>query len=138
MTALTKGIAREGKNSKMPHYGVDADAIIFRGALTMINAAGFLVPCSDIAGAVFAGIARTEVDATGLFAGECGADVESVDAYEVAIVGAVAADMGKKVYALDDNTVGLVQAGNEVDAGRIIEVISATKVMVKPNSHVTK
>ena len=138
MTALTKGIAREGKNSKLPAYGVDANAIVFRGAMTMINPAGFLVRCSQIAGSVFAGIARTEVDATGLVAGECKAEVESMDAFYVSIAAAVQGNVGAKVWALDDNTVELAQTANSVEVGRIIEVVSATKVLVKPNSLLTK
>ena len=138
MANLSKSINREGKDSKLPAYGVGANAIIFRGAMTMINAAGFLVRCSALAGSVFAGISRSDIDATGEANGDSKAIVESEDAFYVTIVGAAAADMGKKVYATDDNLVAVVQVANTVLVGRIIEVVSATKVLVKPNSHNVK
>ena len=138
MTALTENYARNLKSHKMPNYGVKAEAVIFRGALTMVDAAGYLVPCTQLAGAVFAGVSKDVADATGMADGEVRCDVEAVDAFEVDIAAAVQADIGKKVYALDDNTVELTQTTNSVEVGRIVEVISSTKVMVLPNQYLTK
>ena len=138
MTALSANYARNGKDHKMPNYPVAADKVIYQGALVMINAGGFLQPCIDEAGGVFAGISRSSVDSTGESNGDSRCDVEARDAFEVACTGMAAGDVGKVVYALDDNTVGLTQAGNEVAVGKIIEVISATKVLVLPNVHQTK
>lgn len=138
MTALTKGVAREGKNIKLPAYGAETNVVIFRGAMVMVNANGFLAPCTQEAGAVFAGISRTEIDMNGEPAGSIKAQVEAVDAFYVDIAAAAQVDIGKKVYALDDNTVELVQTANSVEVGRIMEVVSATKVLVKPNEDLTK
>lgn len=138
MTALSANYARNGKDHKMPNYPVKADAVIYQGALVMIDSTGFLKPCAVEAGAVFAGISRSSVDATGESNGDSRCDVEARDAFEVSCAGMTDADLGKKVYASDDNTVTLTQATDEPEVGRIIEVISATKVMVLPNVHLTK
>ncbi len=138
MTALTTGVAREAKDSKLVPYGVLADEIIFRGALVMIDAAGFLQPCSQIAGSVFAGVAREGVDATGLSSGECSGLVETRDAFYVNIAAAAVLNIGDDVFALDDNTVELTQTANSVPVGKILEIVSATKVLVLPDPNQVK
>lgn len=138
MTALTQNVARDGKNTKMPAYPVLADAVIYRGALLKIDAAGFLAPCASEAGCVFAGVAREGVDATGASSGDYKCLVETKDSFYVAAAGIVAADLGKKVYAADDNTVQLAAGTNLQEVGKIIEVVSATLVLVQPNSEITK
>lgn len=138
MTALTAAAARDGKDSKLVPYGVLTNVIIFRGALTMIDAAGFLQPCSQIAGSVFAGIARGGVDMTGETSGDFDALVETRDAFYVNIAAATVANIGDDVFALDDNTVELTQTANSVPVGKIIEVESATKVLVLPDPNQVK
>lgn len=138
MTALTKSVAREEKESKLVAFPVAANAIIFRGAMVRINAAGYLQPCATEAGAVFAGTAREEVDATGLANGDCFLQIEIRNSFYVAAAGIVAGDMGKSVFAADDNTVALVDSGNLQEVGKIIEIVSATKVLVMPNPNSTK
>ena len=138
MTALTQSVAREEKESKLVAFPVAADAVIFRGSFLKINAAGFVEPCAAEAGAVFAGVAREGVDATGLSNGDCKVQVEIRNSQYVAASGIVDADMGKKVYALDDNTVQLAAGTNLQEVGKIIEIVSATKVLVMPNPSLTK
>jgi len=138
MTALTKSVARDGENYKLPNYKIAADVKIYRGAMVMTNADGLLVPCGVLAGSVFAGVSRTENDMTGEVAGSAEAQVEAIDAFEVDIAAAVQADIGKKVYALDDNSVGLTLVPDTVVAGKIVEIISATKVLVKPDADQAK
>ena len=138
MTALTKDVARDAKDSKLVSLPIAANAIIFRGALVKINAAGYVEPCSSEAGAVFAGVSRESMDNTGGSNGEQLMQIESRDAFYVAAVGMGADDLGKKVYALDDNTAQLAAGTNLQEAGKIIEVVSATKVLVLPNANLTK
>lgn len=138
MTALTKSVAREQKSSKLVALPVAADAVIYRGALVKINAAGYVEPCAAEAGAVFAGTSREEVDATGLANGDCFIQIEIRDSFYVEAAGIVAADLGKKVYALDDNFVQLAAGVNLQEVGKIIEIVSATKVLVQPNADLTK
>lgn len=138
MTALTAPVAREEKESKLIAFPVAANAVIHRGALVKISAAGFVEPCSAEAGAVFAGTSRESVDATGLSDGDCFIQIEVRNSFYVAAAAIVAADMGKSVFAADDNTVALVDAGNLQEVGKIVEIVSATKVLVMPNPNRTK
>lgn len=138
MTALTKSVAREGKESKLIMLPVKADVEIFRGALVKIGADGYAAPCASEAGAVFAGESRTHVDSTGLADGECKIQVEIRNSFYVDAAGIVAADLGKKVYAADDNTVQLAAGVDLQEVGKIIEIVSATKVLVMPNPNLTK
>jgi len=138
MTALTKSTPREVKDSKLVPYGVLADKIIYRGAMVMLDAAGFLQPCSQVAGSCFAGVSRDEVDMTGLTSGDVKALIETKDAFYINIAAAAVENIGDIVYALDDNTVELVQTLNSVPVGKIIEVVSATKVLVLPDANQVK
>ena len=138
MTALTANVARDKKATKMPSYGVKADVVVFLGSLCKIGADGYLAPCAAEVGAVFAGMSRSNVDMTGLTSGDYEADVESRDSFYVAAAGMTVADIGKKVYAADDNLVQLAAGTNLQEVGRIIEVVSATKVLVQPNPNLVK
>ena len=138
MTALTESNARDAKDSKLVPYGVLTNKIIYRSALVMLDAAGFLQPCTQLVGAVFAGVSRDEVDMTGLTSGDYKALVETKDAFYVNIAAAAVVNIGDIVYALDDNTVELVATLNSVPVGKIIEVVSATKVLVLPDANQVK
>lgn len=138
MTALTANVARDKKATKLPSYGVMTNLKIYLGAMCKINATGFLAPCSAEAGAVFAGIARSNVDMTGETSGDFEALVETRDSFYVAAAGLTVADIGKKVYAADDNLVQLAAGTNLQLVGKIIEVVSATQCLVQPNPELTK
>ena len=138
MTALTTNVARDEKESKLVAFPVAANAIIFRGSMVKINAAGYLEACSAEAGALFVGTAREGVDATGLASGECSIQIEIKNSFYVAAAGIVALDLMKKVYAADDNLVQLAVGVNLQEVGRILEIVSATKVLVQPNFSLSK
>ena len=48
------------------------------------------------------------------------------------------ASLGDEVFASDDNTVSTTQGANELKVGKIIEVISSTKVLVLQAQHASK
>lgn len=138
MTALTKNYPRNGKDHKLASYPVEAGAVIYQGSLVMITAAGYLKPCEDEAGSVFAGVSRSTVDNTGGANGAYECLVETEDAFEVASSGLSQANLNQEVFATDDNTVSLSAAGSEPSAGKIVQVISATLCMVLPNPNKLK
>jgi len=133
MTALTSDAQRVEKEGRLQSFQVAANAVIYKNALVKVNASGYLAPCAAEAGALFVGMAYEAVDATGLSNGDVSIRVELKNAIEIAGSGFVQGDIMKAVYASDDNTVSTVQGANEQLVGRIIEVISATKVLVQPN-----
>ena len=137
MTALTSNFNRTEKEGKLVSMPAGANHI-YKNALLMLNAAGFVQPAAALAGAVYAGMAYEECDNSGGAAGDKSVRIERESALEIAGSGFVSVDLGKEVYASDDNTVSTTQGANEVAVGIIIEVIAADKVLVKQNTLVAK
>lgn len=130
MTALTQDaqrVEKEGRLVAMPA----AVATIYKNAILMRNAAGYVLPAASLAGAVFAGVAYEACDNADGSAGDKALRVETERAFEFEGAGFTQADLLKEVYAADDNTVQIAAGTNLVKVGKIIEVISATKVLVK-------
>ncbi len=129
MAALTENIDVEMKVNELRAYKMGVD-VIYRGALVKINAAGFLVPCVAEAGAVFAGVAYEQVDNSAGSAGDKSCRVLRVGSFLLEGAGFIAADVGKKAYASDDQTISDTQAANEQEVGVVDEFLSATSVRV--------
>ena len=123
------------KDGKLLAHPVAVD-IIYKGALVKHNAAGFLAPCAPEAGGKFAGVAYEKVDNSGGSAGDLKGRVLKEGAFLLTSSGLVAADAGKKVYAVDDETVALAYSPSAQCVGTIEEVVSSTLAYVKINSEV--
>jgi len=115
---------------------IGADNVhIFKGVMVCINAAGYAVPAADNAsyGAVYM-VADEEFDSTA--SGFSTGEVDRVEGTRevvcsMAAVGANQAWLGEMMYVVDDNTVGRPgDTTHQRIAGRCVEVISATEVMV--------
>lgn len=138
MTALTKDTNRCEKRGKLLAMPVKGGVVCFHNALLMIDADGFVKPCISEAGASFAGMAYEKVTATDAADGELLIRIERQNAIEVDGAGFVQADLGKEVFAADDNTVQLAAGTDLVRVGVIVEVISATRVLVKMDTNTAK
>lgn len=105
---------------------------IFEGALVAINAAGYAVNAGDDANAVVVGIADESVDNSGGAAGDKSIKVRRSGVFTfVAAWSAAQADVNTLVYAVDNQSVDLVgTTTNDVLVGRVVEVISSSKVRV--------
>lgn len=108
--------------------------IIYRGGLTMINAAGYAAPAGDTANCFLAGVALDEVDNSG---GSQGDESVRVDIGGAAIKvthedGSMAqANVGDIVVLEADDEVTSAGTGTQdIHAGRIIEIVNATTVWV--------
>jgi len=134
MTALAANKDLDQKDGKLVAFPVVASDILYKGALVKINAAGFLAPCAAEAGAQFAGVAYEQIDNSAGAAGAKTCRVETEGVFEMLGAGLAQADVGSSVYASDDQTVSTTQAANEQLVGKIVEFVSATKVMVKINN----
>lgn len=137
MTALTANFNRTEKEGKLQSYPIFAGAKVYKNALLMLRPDGFVAPAAALAGASYAGMAYEEGE-TPVASGDTSVRVERVNAIEVPIAAATQADLGKEVFASDDNLVSVTDAGDEISIGIIIEVISATKVLVAQNTSVAK
>lgn len=101
-------------------------ATIYTGAMTAINADGKAVPASDSASLAVAGICQGHdengavIIRSGVFLLENGTGTEAL----------TASDIGKIVYALDDQTVGKAGGTHKVAAG-ILRAVDNAGVLVE-------
>lgn len=105
---------------------------IYEGALVAINAAGYAVNAGDDASAVVVGVADESVDNSGGSAGDKSIKVRRSGVFTfVAGWSAAQADVNTLVYAVDNQTVDLAATTtNDVLVGRVVEVLSSSKVRV--------
>jgi len=126
MTALTKNIEKVEKNGGLVLMAVKSGESIFKNAMLIVEAAAAGVkPAVAENGSRFAGIAY-EDNADGATS----IRVQREGSFPMKGSGFSAADLLKDVYASDDQTVTTTQALAEPTVGKIVEVLSATEVMV--------
>jgi len=93
-------------------YGVKAVTIIYARTIVALTAGGLAVPAGHADAVVIAGVAKHHADNRDGFDGDGVLPVMKGDAYPFAFDAAPAyADIGKPVYAIDDNTVSLSDSG---------------------------
>lgn len=90
-------------------FGVASGAHVFRGAFVELNGSGFLVPSS--AGGLFAGVAYEEADNTAGQNGDVSVRVFTQGDFSLALGGVTEADIGRAVYAADDETLTFSSQG---------------------------
>jgi hypothetical protein len=126
--ALSANTPRDYELGERNEYGVSASTKIFEGAAVGINpATGYARPIA--AGDIFVGFAKGPADNS---AGAAGAiTVRVIDEGKVVLVvsGAAITDLGKAVYASDDNTFTLTQGTNPY-IGRISRWLATGSVLV--------
>lgn len=130
MASLTDNKEVLEKHRRLLENPVAASVVIFKGAIVMSNASGFLAPAVALADAKMAGIAYEKVDNANGAAGDVDCKLLREGLFELSGAGFTQADIGKEVYASDDQTVSTTQGANEIAVGRISQVTSATKVYV--------
>ena len=120
MANLTADRSSKRKDGKLIALPLAANAVIFKGALTCLNA-GYLIRGASAAGNVFAGVAYERTNNTGGANGAVLCRVETDGTHLFAGDG-VAADLGKEMYITDDQTVTKDAPANPVKCGRLVEV----------------
>lgn len=106
------------------------------GTLCFSNAAGYATHVIDGGANKLLGVAHETGDNTGGANGDLNVDFWRESQFQFPVSGGVTqADIGKKVYAVDNDTLSLT-ATNQVYVGTITEIVSATDVMVSldPNA----
>ena len=129
MAALTESKEVPEKDGII-HAAPMAVDIIYRGALVVYNAAGYLAPASGASGEIFAGVAEEEVDNSAGSAGDEVCRYKKEGIYLLEGAGLAQGDVGEQVYASDDQTITKT-AGTNAPVGKIVEYVSATQVWVK-------
>jgi len=109
--------------------------IIFRGALLMMNAAGFIAPAAAAAGGRFVGLSEAKLDNSGGSAGDLNAKYVAGGLALLTGTGFAQTDVGVKVYASDDQTITKTFAADLPYVGIIEQFQSSTKVFVRLQKH---
>ncbi len=128
--ALTANKNVPQKASNLILRKIAAGEQIFRGAITKL-VGGYLEPAAAEAGALFGGIAYEGVSNVGGVDGAAEVRILREGLFKVKSVGLTQADVGKTAYASDDETVSATDAGNEIAAGTIEVVESATVCWIR-------
>jgi hypothetical protein len=133
MGALDKNKDGPRKAGELESYLVEDSVHIYKGALVVLNNAGYLEPATNAADKVLAGVAYEECDNTldGHSQGGKTCRVYRKGIFKFVTADLVQADVGIVCYVEDDQTVndaGSVSQG--VIAGTVVEIESATAVWV--------
>jgi hypothetical protein len=112
-------------------FPVAAAVLIYAGAFVSVNAAGYLVPGADTAGQIFQGVSLARKDNTLGGNGALLCPVHRRGLIKAAIASASQANVGDKVYLVDDNTVGLIaNTTHDIFCGIIAGYIDSTHVWI--------
>lgn len=130
MTTLAADQPRDFYQGDFHDFPVIATDIIYQGAAVGDNASGYARPL--VAGDPFLGFADYRADnATGA-AGNAFVRCRTRGSIRLAVATLVAGDVGKSVYASDDNTFTLVSTNN-TKIGHVVAVIAAGQAIVEFN-----
>lgn len=130
MAALTDNKEVLEKHRRLLENPVAASVVIFKGAIVMSNATGFLAPAAALLDAKMAGMAYEKADNANGADADIDCKLLREGCFELSGAGFTQADIGKEVYASDDQTVSTTQGTNEIAVGKIAQIVSATKVYV--------
>jgi hypothetical protein len=132
MTALAADKKIEYTDGVELGYPVINGDIIYAGALTCVNAAGYALPGSDTAGLIFIGVSREHADNHDGAAGDIKVTVRRKGVFKMTLATAISiANTGDKVYLVDDQTVDLAaNCTNDICCGTIAGYIDSTHAWV--------
>jgi len=117
---------REGRRS----YPVAASVHIYEGTLVFLTATGYATDVTATGVNGFVGVAVGEQDNSSGSAGDLTVEVWAEGEFVLQGTGFAQADVGSKVYAEDNFTVGVSISTASVPIGMVTEYISSTKIRV--------
>jgi hypothetical protein len=131
MTALSAKKDVKHQPANILSYKMAAVSIL-EGALVSINSAGYATNATDAASEIFVGVAEESVDNSAGSAGDEEIKVRIGGVVEVVAATSLAqTNVSDQVYVADNQTVDLAaNLTNDVLVGRIVEVVTATKLRV--------
>jgi len=132
MSALTDNYEAKRQDGEIIEFPVKASTTIYKGALVAIDTStGYAVPASDAANRIFVGVAVEKADNSSGSNGDKKVRVFRTGTFQFNCSSAAQTWVGKKVYAVDDNTVALAATTtNDVFVGVVVSYESSTKVKV--------
>jgi hypothetical protein len=130
MGATTSDILTLRKTETIVSYGMLGSATIYNGAFVMRTAAGYATDATDAASSVFLGVAMEGKTASST-SGATQILVETSGRHLCVIAAATIADIGKRVYLTDNQTVQLAASTYCMLVGRIVAYEDTTHVWVE-------
>lgn len=127
MTTLAVDTPREYELGDLNEYGVIANGIIYEGAAVGENGLGYARPLQ--AGDKFLGFAEQHIDNHTGAVGDKRVRVKTSGKVKLNISGVAITDIGKSVFAADDNTFTLTQTSNSY-IGKVCRFESSGVCMV--------
>jgi predicted RecA/RadA family phage recombinase len=133
LTADRKMEHREGVEIVLPVAG---STTIYAGDLVALDASGYLAPGADTAAYSMAGVARAYVDNSAGSDGDAACLVARQGIWRLPLAtAATQANVGDTVYLAGDGKVDLAaNTTNDIAAGKLVELISATEAWVDISS----
>ncbi len=132
--ALSSNVDRPVKNQgQVKSFLVEDSVHIYKGALVVANAAGYAEPATNASGKVLLGVAHEECDNTLTGHSQGGKSVRVIrgGCFPFTTADLVQSDVGLKCYVTDDDTVDDAGTATQgIVAGIVVEVVSATEVVV--------
>ena len=116
--ATTAQLIEAREPAGLREIGVNATEILYKGTMCFVGAADGMATAAIAANIVFGGIVRTDVGEAGSADGDFVAEVYTRGAFWLPLAGAVAADVGDKVYATTNNDLTKTASTNPI-IGRI-------------------
>ena len=129
MTTLAANTPRDREIGDIGSYPIIASDIIYDGAAVGDNGSGYARPL--VAGDPFLGFCYSQCDNSSGSAGAKYVDVWKRGAVKLSVSGAVITDVGRPVYATDDNAFVLAGPTASTFIGRIVRFVSSGVVIVE-------
>lgn len=128
MTAATTDRATTSRAGSRHYHGLASAVLILAGCLCCLDASGDLVDGADATALQFAGVAESGADATE----DDGVNVLVDGEHLFAASGLTAADIGKPVFLVDNQTVGLADDTDyQIRVGTLVGIETSTAVWVR-------
>ena len=137
MTARTSDLPIKSRAGEVGSCDLAAATTLYAGVLICFDTSGNLVNAANTSGFTFAGIGRQKVDNSTGAAGDKAAEFYKDGEWRLTGTGFAATDVGEKVYAIDNQTVGLKSHASVtqfIEVGEITEYVDATHVWVRIKS----
>ena len=128
MATLTADNRRSRVLGNTAAHGAVASDVIYEGAAVGDNGSGYARPL--VAGDPFLGFAVNQCDNAAGSAGDKDVQVDQAGCYELSVGSLAITDVGKDVYASDDDTFTLTE-GSNTRIGRVVQFISSGKGVVE-------
>jgi len=133
MAALTDDYEAERQEGDLIRYKIYADEDIYKGAIVMVGADGYLRAATDAANSVVVGVAAEKSEAPDNDkSGDRSVRVHRRGVFKFATAFRAAQRVvGDQVFVVDDNTVGEVgDVTNDLVVGQVVKFIDSSTVKV--------